>query len=398
MKTGTRLLRRLRLHQLSCIGCLLLAAPCWARTISVGPQGEVQHIAQAAERALDGDVVEIASGVYRGDVAVWRQRRLTLRGVGPTRPVLIADGRHAEAKGIWVLKDGTFEVSHLEFRGARVPDGNGAGIRFERGSLRVDDCVFEDNQHGILTNNEAEATLRIDSSRFAFAPEQADPPPHLLYVGRIASLQLQGSSFSGGHVGHLVKSRARHSELHYNRVVDGPAGRASYELEFPNGGRVTLVGNTVEQGPRTGNAALVAYGAEGRFWPDNRLDMAHNTVVNARLWPAWFVRVWSSAFPSPFVLNAYNNLVIGPGLSSPGLGGEGHGNRHLWQPPWAVTTGAADTRFKLAADSPLRPVPAAPDPAWRPVAEFREPAGLRPLQPPARWAPGAFQSSATPSR
>lgn len=380
-----------RLARWVCGLALAAALPCSARTITVGPQGEVQQIARAAELAQDGDVIEIASGLYRGDVASWHQRRLTLRGVGPTRPVLVADGRHAEGKGIWVLKNGDFRVSHLEFRGSRVPDGNGAGIRFERGSLAIDDCLFEDNQHGVLTNNAADAVLQIRNSRFTDAPAQADPPPHLLYVGQIASLQIDGSSFGKGHIGHLVKSRARRSELRYNQIVDGPTGQASYELEFPNGGRVTLVGNVVEQGAGTRNRALIAYGAEGRFWPDNRLELVHNTVVNDRWWPAWFLRVWPASFPSDFGLHAYNNLFVGPGMSSMGLGDDERGNRHLWQRPWPD---AGEAQFRLASSSALRTLTAAPQPALRPQAEFQAPAGVRPLLPPARWAPGAFQTPA----
>ncbi len=369
--------------------CLLLPTLSGARVISVGPEGEVQRIDQAAELAQDGDVVEIASGVYRGDVAVWRQRRLTLRGLGP-RPVLIAEGRSAEAKGIWVLKNGDFRVSNLEFRGSRVADGNGAGIRFERGRLSVHDCVFEDNQHGILTNNDAQAELSIENSRFGRAPPQSMPPPHLLYTGQIASLRIQGSRFHDGHTGHLIKSRARRSELRYNLIYDGPQGSASYELEFPNGGAVTLVGNIIGQAGASANPTIVAYGAEGQFWPQNRLDMAHNTLINNRWLPAWFVRVWRSTFPATLELKAFNNLFVGLGLSSRGIEAREQGNLHAGK---RALPKAGELDFRLTADSALRTVPAAPADVLRPTAEFLAPFGISPLQAPSIWAPGAFQTA-----
>ena len=68
-----------------------------AATLRVGPNEPLARIADGARKAKDGDVVEILPGEYRGDVAVWEQRSLTIRGIGE-RPVLIADGKSAEGK------------------------------------------------------------------------------------------------------------------------------------------------------------------------------------------------------------------------------------------------------------------------------------------------------------
>ncbi len=98
----------------------------------------MRTIAQAASIAGDVDVVEVEAGIYPSDVAVWRQASLTIRAVGG-RVRLIADGANAEEKAIWVIRNGEFTIEGFEFAGARVPDGNGAGIRFERGRLTVRD-------------------------------------------------------------------------------------------------------------------------------------------------------------------------------------------------------------------------------------------------------------------
>jgi hypothetical protein len=47
--------------------------------------------------------------------------------------VLLAAGHSAEDKAILVVRNGEVRIENIEFRGTRVPDGNGAGIRFERG-------------------------------------------------------------------------------------------------------------------------------------------------------------------------------------------------------------------------------------------------------------------------
>src|SRR5574337_556937 len=94
-----------------------------AATLHVGPGG-LATIAEAARLARDGDVVEIAAGTYRRDVAVWLQRRLTLRGVGG-QPELVADGEDAEGKAIWLQTVGAADVGHP---GLRLPEVAALGV------------------------------------------------------------------------------------------------------------------------------------------------------------------------------------------------------------------------------------------------------------------------------
>ncbi|AFL75531.1 hypothetical protein [Thiocystis violascens] len=293
---------------------LLLCSVGQADTLLVGPDQEITRISEAARRAKDGDLVLVAAGIYRGDVAVWHQKALTIKSVGGTA-VLVADGQDAEGKAIWVIRHGRFEIQGFEFTGARVPSGNGAGIRFEGGQLTLSDCSFHDNQMGLLTSNAEDAELRIRDSRFADAPRQEGSLPHLLYVGRIARFELTGSRFENGYRGHLVKSRARSTELRYNWIVDGPEGQASYEVDLPNGGEAVLVGNVIAQSAQSENRALVAYGAEGLAWASNQLFVVHNTLVNQGKAPASFVRLWPEKHAAeyrPTVLTR-NNLVLGVG-------------------------------------------------------------------------------------
>jgi hypothetical protein len=96
--------------------------------------------------------------------------------------VLLADGRSAEGKAILVVRsaheNSDIRVENIEFRGARVADRNGAGIRFERGQLQVVHCAFVDNENGTLTAGHADAQPSISDSDFSQAPP-ATPRPHL---------------------------------------------------------------------------------------------------------------------------------------------------------------------------------------------------------------------------
>lgn len=368
---------------------VLLPPQSIARVIRVGPTGDVQTIAQAAKQAKDGDIVEIASGEWRGDIALWEQKQLTIRGVGK-RPVLIADGKSAEEKAIWVIRNGDFLIDNVEFKGSRVPDGNGAGIRFEGGKLLVRNCVFLDNQNGILTSNDDKAELIIESSLFAEAPKQGQLL-HLLYAGRIASLKISGSRFHSGNAGHLIKSRARKTDIRYNLIFDGPTGMASYEVDLPNGGQATLIGNVIIQSMTNVNPVMVAYGAEGNAWPESQLVLSHNTMISNGLNPAWFIHAWRVRLPNEFKVHTLNNLFSGIGLFDYGLPGIHEGNFPILS---SAFTEKDMLNFRLNGFSWLREIVSRPSVGGvdvSPTEEFALPLGTKKIPRPEKLLPGAFQ-------
>lgn len=296
--------------------CVACALPAVAATLRVGPGETYARVADAARAARDGDTVEIAAGEYRRDVAVWTQKRLTIRGLG-SGAVLIADGADAEGKAIWVIRNGDFAVENVEFRGARVPDLNGAGIRFEGGRLRVRNSRFFDNEMGILTGNDETSQIVVEGSEFAAPARQrcgGDSIPHLLYVGRIARAEIVGSHFHDGWCGHLLKSRAAETVVRDNRLDDGDKGEASYELEFPNGGVARVVGNTIAQSPLTQNPILIRYGAEGAHWRRNSLLLERNTLIDRRPRGGVFLAL---SILAPKDVVARDNKLVGNGSFDP---------------------------------------------------------------------------------
>ena len=136
---------------------------------------------------------------------------------------------------------------------------------------------------------------------------------HLLYVGAIGKFVLRGSRFQNGYLGHLVKSRARENHVLYNMLADGNEGRASYELEFPNGGVAYVIGNVIGQSAGTDNPSIISYGAEGQRWPENALYLVHNTLVND-MHAGSFLTVQNEKFPAGIEVWAINNLTVGLSL------------------------------------------------------------------------------------
>jgi hypothetical protein len=277
MKTACTL-RRFARHGLLLIAGAALANSAWAALLEVGPGRTYTTISQAARAAQDGDTVEVQAGIYRGDVAVWTQRDLVIRAVGG-RVQLIANGAYVERKGIWVVRGGPIRVEGFDFSGARVPDRNGAGIRFESGQLQIVDCRFYDNENGILTGADPNAELSIERSLFK-SNGAGDGFTHNLYVGRIGKLTMTDSTSTDARVGHLLKSRAAINEIHRNQLLNSDAGSASYELEFASGGVAHVSDNVIRQGAATQNPVMVSYGAEGYVWPRNELTMEGNTLID----------------------------------------------------------------------------------------------------------------------
>ena len=175
-------------------------------------------------------------------------------------------------------------------------------------------------------------------------------------------------------------------------ILDGPGGEASYEIDLPNGGRATVLGNVVGQSSGTQNPVLIAYGAEGNAWPESSLTVAHNTLLSAGFIPGWFLRVWDDRLPTSTPVRVVNNVGAGLGIYSLGPAAVFEGNgRTLGR--WLRGPSVLD--FALPSDSNLKGTavdlrkPGSPDLA--PKAEFLPPIGTRELKPPASWSPGAFQ-------
>lgn len=363
-----------RICILAVLLALLLPVPAaggGAEVIRVGPGRALERPSEAARLAPDGAVVEIDAGVYRGDVAIWTQDRLTLRGVGGLAQ-LEADGGAAQGKAIWVIKGDEVTVERIGFSGARVPDLNGAGIRAEGRDLTIRDSLFHDNEMGILTDSRGDSHIVIERSEFARNSvdyERSGRLGHNIYIGAVASFTLIGSYVHGSRVAHNVKTRARHNRILYNRIVDDDDTGSSYLIDLADGGDAEIVGNSLRQSRLAENRAMIAYAAEaGREAAGAEVVIAHNTFVNEAS-SVRFVRNFGSA-----ELRFLNNLVVGGRrlVAGPAILG---GNVVA---PAASLRDASALDYRLAPGSPAIDAGIALEAAGRPRQEYRHPLELRP--------------------
>ena len=354
--------------------------------LKVGPGQAVKSLAAAARQAKDGMLIEVDAGEYVADVAVWTQQDLTLRAVGG-RVQLIAAGAHAQGKGLFVTRGRRMRIEGFDFIGCTVPDRNGAGIRLEAGSLTLVDCGFRDNENGVLTSNDE--TMELDIVDCDFGPiALRRGATHNLYVGAIKRLSVTGSYFHHGLLGHLLKSRAAVNHILYNRLTDEIGGRASYELEFPNGGLAVVMGNLIMQSSTTDNAHVISFGVEGAKWPKQALYLVNNTLVDQK--PSG--GIWLRVTPPQAEVMLANNLLVG----APKLAAEGHWTRRAnFTADWDEFVRASREDFRLKHGSELRgkaqDMGEAEGLKLSPTREYRHPRGTTALAGPAR-SPGAFQS------
>jgi len=379
-------MRRRRLLAATGLLPLLASAAHASPVLKVGPRQAVKSLAAAAREARDGMLVEVDAGDYIADVAVWPQRDLTLRAVGG-RVRLVAAGAHAQGKALFVTTGQRQRIEGFDFTGCTVPDRNGAGIRLEAGSLTLVDCGFLDNETGLMTSNDQTVELDIVDCDFGSIALR-DGRTHNLYAGTIKRLAVTGSYFHHGMLGHLLKSRAAVNHILYNRLTDEIGGRASYELEFPNGGIAVVMGNLIMQSSTTENPHVISFGAEGASLPKQALYLVNNTLVDQR--PSG--GIWLRVTPPQTEVMLANNLLVGASK----LAADGYWTRRAnFSADWDEFVHAAREDFRLKPDSSLRgkaqDMGEAAGLKLSPVREYRHPHTSAALRGPARH-PGAFQT------
>jgi len=256
--------------------------------ITVGPGRQFATLAQAQAAAVAGSVIEIDAGNYVDDVTVWRQNRVTIRGVGGGRAHIVGDrvipfesgSDRNNGMGLMVIRGTGISVENIEFSGARVVDENGAGIRNQGRDLTICGSYFHNGEDGYL--GEATGTLLVEYSEFH---DNGTCPSggcnHNLYIDGGDRLIFRHNYSHHSIIGHMLKTRATENYILYNRLMDEQTGSSSYNIDIPNGGLTFVIGNLIQQGPNTDNSSMLNYGTEGLSNPaPHELYMINNTFVN----------------------------------------------------------------------------------------------------------------------
>ena len=292
--------------------------------LTVGTGEEYSTISSAVQASSAGDTIDVQAGTYTNDFLTITHD-LTLQAVGgmvsmvattppPNEKALIDEG----GSGVSVSIQG-FAVS-----GVSIPDSagaNGAGIRYEGGTLTLTGDDIYGNQDGLLANPDPAGVITITNTEFAdngTASGAGSGYDHNLYVGAIGTLTIEDSYFTGAIVGHEIKSRAAVDVITDNRIQDGPGGTASYDIDLPNGGVATITGNTIEKSPDAGNPIVIAYGEEGNVAAGSSLVVSGNTILDDMSSPSSVAVSNASSVTASVTGNELYGLSLAEVVKGPG--------------------------------------------------------------------------------
>jgi hypothetical protein len=225
----------------------------------------------------DGTII-IAPGTYRM-CAVQQGGRITYRAKTPGQAII--EGVACEGKAALVLRGRAATIDGLVFRGIRVPDANGAGIRIEKGDLNVANSMFLDSEQGILSADDPSASIRIDHSTLAGLGrcDRGLSCAHSIYIGHYGALTVTASRFERGNGGHYVKSRAPIATITDSSFDDSAGHTTNYMIDLPAGATGEIARNIFVQGRDKENySAFIAVAAEARENPSAGLSIIGNTA------------------------------------------------------------------------------------------------------------------------
>jgi hypothetical protein len=263
-------------------------------------------------KVSDGDTVEIAPGLYSGDVGEWTANNLLIRCTEGMAHIEAA-GKNFGGKAIWVITGNNTRIENIEFSGCMVPDKNGAGIRQEGPNLHLRHCYFHDNENGILTSANDTSDILFEACEFA-RNGYGDGQSHNMYIGNVRNFSMRFCYSHHAKIGHCVKSRAMNNYIYFNRIMDEDTGSSSYLINLPNGGYSAVVGNIMMKGSKAQNRTLIDYGSEGFSNPQKYLFAVNNTLVSLRP-DSRFVTVAVGVDRA----HIYNNIFVGTGRTATGL-------------------------------------------------------------------------------
>ena len=249
-------------------------------TVGVGKQFQTINAAiQAADQMGGNADIKVDAGTYTNDGGyLWDGiNNVTIEGVGGMAKI-VDPTYYAGGKAAIVTGGQNIALKNLDISGVTVPDGNGAGIRYDQGTLLLDNVHLHNNQNGILGGADAAGSITIQNSEIDHNGTSAGNT-HNIYIGDVANFTLTNSYVHDANVGHEVKSRAENNTITNNRILDN-GGTSSYAIDLPNGGNATITGNVIEQGANNPNHTINAYGEEGNLHAGTTVNFSGNTVVN----------------------------------------------------------------------------------------------------------------------
>ena len=216
---------------------------------------------------------------------------LVIEGTAPEARTVI-DRQDLRRQGAAGHRGGDITIRNLTLTRARVPDGNGAGIRAEGNGLT--DRARQLHQqpgrhprrHPMPDGTHHRPRQRVHPQRRLrrrLRARRLCQPDRRCCTSSTASSSRRSRPTTSSPA--PLRTEVIDCDIH-----DGPNGTASYEIEAPNGGSLVVRGNTIEKGPKAENhTAMIMIGSEGVTQPTREITIENNTVRNDGNFPTTFV-------------------------------------------------------------------------------------------------------------
>ena len=269
------------------LAALVVASPATAQQSYVaGMPYMIAETGQSFNRLQDAifaigtgtGTIRIAPGSYR-DCGVQVAGNVTFAAQIPGKSVL--DGRLCEGKAGLVLRGKSTRVEGLVFANMHVDDGNGAGIRLEKGNLAVSQSWFRNSEEGILAANDPKGTISIDQSTFSHLGrcDRGLACAHSIYINFYDKVTVTRTRFEAGDGGHYLKVRAAKVAVLDNSFDDSAGRTTNYMIDLPAGATGRIAGNWFVQGRNKENTTtFIAVAAESHDHTANGLTIEGNTA------------------------------------------------------------------------------------------------------------------------
>jgi len=273
------------------------AGPAASKPFTVVERGRSFARLQDAVDAIGGGkgTIRFAPGHFRECTV---QDRGTITYTAEVAGQSVLEQRICEGKAALVLRGRGARIEGLVFADLRVADGNGAGIRLERGNLAVSQSWFRNSEEGILTANDPASSISIDKSTFTHLGrcDRGLACAHSIYTGDYGSVSVTRSRFEAGDGGHYLKSRAARVTVTDNAFDDAKGSDTNYMIDLPAGATGRIAGNWFMQGTgKENHSAFIAIAAESHDHSADGLAIEGNIArfVSGLTWTSAFVADWS---------------------------------------------------------------------------------------------------------
>jgi Right handed beta helix region len=279
-------MRKISLYSIPVLAMVATAAGAQndAAPFTIAESGRgFNRLADAVNAVGDNQAtIVIRPGVYQ-ECAVQQAGVIAYRAAVPGQ--VMFERAMCEGKAALVLRGRGASVDGIIFQRMAVPDGNGAGIRLEKGNLAITRAIFRDSEQGILTAEDLTGSITIDQSTFSGLGrcDRGLSCAHSIYIGNYGSLTVTNSRFERGAGGHYVKSRAVRVNIRSNAFDDSRGKETNYMIDLPGGANGVIAGNTFVQGASKENySAFITVAPEGKTHDSSGLTIADN---DARIAP-----------------------------------------------------------------------------------------------------------------